>query len=63
MIPKRIPLPEAARLLGWRYWRTRDALLVGKLRGGRAPDGRYWIETTSVRKLIADQDHDEEQAG
>lgn len=55
MVTERLPLTEAARRLNWRYWRCRDALLAGELRGGRDPDGRYWVETTSVDQHLAHQ--------
>jgi hypothetical protein len=44
---------DAAMLLRWTYWRTRDALLSGKLRGRRAADGRYLIELESVNEVLA----------
>lgn len=48
-----IPLTEACRKLHWTYWRARDALLVGRLRGRRDENGRYYVEVASVRQLMA----------
>jgi hypothetical protein len=48
-----IALTDAARALHWTYWRTRDALLSGKLRGTRTGDGRWLVELASVNELLA----------
>lgn len=51
----RLPLTEAARALHWTYWKSRDALLTGRLRGGRDTDGRFWVEVASVNELLAER--------
>jgi len=49
----RVWLTDAALRLGCSYWKARDLLLKGSLRGGRGPDGRLWVESLSVEELVA----------
>jgi len=47
---------EAAGRLGWTYQRTHNAVLQGKLEGGK--DGaRWWVSLASVKKLQREQQH------
>lgn len=48
----RIPLADAALRLGQSYWRTRDSLLRGDLTGGRDNRGRFYVESSSVERLL-----------
>ncbi len=45
-------LADAGHMLGWAYWRTRDALLRGELRGGRTPSGRWYVDAASVAEVL-----------
>ena len=48
----RIPLSQAARLLGYKYFRTRDLFLVGTLTGAFDDRGRVWVDRASVEKFL-----------
>jgi hypothetical protein len=48
----RIPLSQAARLLGFKYFRTRDLFLAGTLMGGFDDRGRVWVDRASVAQLL-----------
>ena len=46
-----IPLSEAAYMLGWKWAKTFDALLEGRLEGQRGVNGRWRVRRESVERL------------
>ena len=51
----RIPLSQAAHLLGYKYFRTRDLFLCGILKGDRDERGRIMLDRASVEQLLAER--------